>query len=270
MLKNTFCHIQGITLQTENALWQDGVMSWDDFFKRKNDLLISKLPSSKKEIISQGLLKSLKAVEKKDYSMFKSLPRNQYWRVYDYLRDDACFLDIETTGLSKHNHEITLIGIYGRYGTKIFMNGENLEDFKGELEKYSVVVTFNGSCFDLPFLMHKFPDLVFDHFHLDLRYLLANLGFKGGLKKIEVDLGISRDDELEGVTGYDAVILWFKYKKGDVDALDKLKKYLRADIENLKLLMDFAYEGMEKKHLSGFDNKSDYKNVIFSLGSDGC
>src|SRR6056297_2138559 len=89
MLKNTFCHIQGITRQTENALWQEGIVSWDDFFKRKNDLLISKLSSSKKEIISEVLLKSLESVETKDYSMFKSLPRNQHWRVYDDLRDDA-------------------------------------------------------------------------------------------------------------------------------------------------------------------------------------
>lgn len=250
MLKKSFLHIQGVTSKTEMDLWYEGIRSWDDFFKRKNELLLSKFPLSKQDMISQGLLRSIDAVQREDYAFFKSLPRNQHWRIYDHLKDNVCFLDIETTGLSKYRHDITLIGIHGVFGTKIFMKDENLDEFENELKKYSVVVTFNGSCFDLPFLKHKFPDLKIDHFHLDLRYLLANLGFSGGLKKIESDLGITRDDELDGVTGYEAVILWFKYKKGDVGALAKLKKYLTADVENLKILMDYAYVHLEKKQLS--------------------
>ena len=30
MLKNTFCHIQGIGPKTENRLWHAGLLSWSD------------------------------------------------------------------------------------------------------------------------------------------------------------------------------------------------------------------------------------------------
>jgi uncharacterized protein YprB with RNaseH-like and TPR domain len=252
MLKNTFCHIQGISSTFECSLWISGIRSWDDFFLRKNDTLIKHLPQNKMSRLLDGLKRSMECVEREDYSFFKSLPRNQHWRVYDSLRHKACFLDIETTGLSKDRHDVTLVGIHSAMGTKIFMNGKNLEDFKSELEKYDVIVTFNGSCFDLPFLKYKFPDLNLDKFHLDLRFLMARLGYRGGLKRVEVDLGISRDGDLEGVDGFEAVRLWYRYKKGDLSALIKLEKYLRADVENLRFLMDFAYDALVRESFLRF------------------
>jgi uncharacterized protein len=247
MLKSSFCHIPGISPQKELALWLSGIDSWDEFFKRKNDSLINVLSENHLAIISDELLRSLRAVEREEFFMFKSLPRNQHWRIYDSLKHKACFLDIETTGLSKRRHDVTLVGIHSAEGTKIFMKGKNLDDFKHELAKYDVIVTFNGSCFDLPFLRHKYPDLVLDHFHLDLRFLMARLGYRGGLKNIEITRGISRPDELEGVDGFEAVRLWRRFEKGDLSALEKLEKYLVADVENLKLLMDFTYIELKKE-----------------------
>ena len=247
MLRNTFCHISGISPQKELSLWIDGVDSWDEFFKRKNDSLINSLSVNQLASISDELLKSMRAVEREEFSLFKSLPRNQHWRVYDHLKHKACFLDIETTGLSKRRHDVTLVGIHSAEGTKIFMKDKNLDDFKHELEKFDVIVTFNGSCFDLPFLKQKFPDLTLNQFHLDLRFLMARLGYRGGLKSVEIDLGISRPDELEGVDGFEAVRLWRKFEKGDLSALQKLEKYLVADVENLKILMDFTYVELKKE-----------------------
>lgn len=250
MLKNSFCHIDGVSSALESFFWKNNILHWEDFFKEENKSLIDDLSIQKKLLISSSLSKSFDALRSNDFSFFKTLPKREHWRVYHDLRDKCCFLDIETTGLSKENHDVTLIGVHSFSGTKIFRNGLNLNDFKAELKKYSVIVTFNGSCFDLPFLKHKFPDLNLDHFHLDLRFLMARLGFSGGLKKIESLLGIVRDDEVSEVDGFEAVRLWFRYKKGDLDSLKKLEKYLVEDVKNLQILMDFAFNNLKNNYLA--------------------
>ena len=77
---------------------------------------------------------------------------------------------------------------------------------------------------------------------------MKELGYAGGLKKIEKEIGICRDDDLDGVDGFEAVRLWYKYKKGDQAALDKLVKYNIADVENLKVMMEFAFEKLKEKN----------------------
>ena len=77
---------------------------------------------------------------------------------------------------------------------------------------------------------------------------MKNLGYSGGLKSIEKQMGIERESDLVGMTGYDAVKLWQLYKKyNDEKALDKLIRYNIEDIENLKALMDYSYQEMKKK-----------------------
>ena len=75
--------------------------------------------------------------------------------------------------------------------------------------------------------------------------------YKGGLKRIERQIGISREDEIEGMSGYDAVRLWREWRtRKNQAALDLLLAYNRADIENLALLLAFTYQRL--KALSGF------------------
>ena len=76
-----------------------------------------------------------------------------------------------------------------------------------------------------------------DQAHIDLRYVLASLGYKGGLKKCETALGIDRGD-LDGVDGSLAVLLWEEYRKtGSPKALDTLLAYNIEDVVNLETLM---------------------------------
>ena len=50
------------------------------------------------------------------------------------------------------------------------------------------------------------------------------------------------------MTGWDAVKLWHRYKRdNDENALDTLIRYNIEDIENLKTLMDFSYDGLKKR-----------------------
>ena len=238
MLFNTFSHIPKVSKETELGLWRKNILSWDDSPK------INGFLRSRGQSIVEYIEKSKEMLKALDHSFFtKTLPFQDHWRAYKEFKERACFLDIETTGLSKHYNEVTTVGIYDGRSSKIFIRGKDLDKFKKELSKYSMIVTFNGKAFDIPFIEHKFPDLKIDQFHFDLRYPLAKLGYCGGLKLIEKALGIDRGD-LCDIDGREAVRLWRRYEKGDNDALDLLVRYNTEDIVNLKRLADFTYDNM--------------------------
>jgi uncharacterized protein len=234
-----------VTRNQEINIWNNKIHTWQEFIDKENSVPISE---NKKTMIVSNLQESIDALKRKEYEHFSTLASNQHWRMYSTLKSKTCFLDIETTGLSKWHDDITLIGIHGPKGTKIFMNGKDLGKFENELKKYEMIVTFNGRCFDVPFIKSKFPDVKIDQFHADLRFIMADLGFRGGLKNVERERGIIRAKELKEVDGFEAVRLWHKYERGDNESLVLLKKYLTADVENLPILMNKAVVEMKQKH----------------------
>jgi len=245
ILKNTFMHVPGVGRETEHQIWKNDILSWGEFIDNHHKL---DLGLSRRELICDYLDKSIKAHENKNYEFFiNNLPINFHWRAYNELKNNCCFLDIETTGLDRVNDDITLIGLYNGHKSKIFVNGENMDQFQNEIKKYPMIVTFNGRCFDVPFIKSKFPNIGLNKFHIDLRFAMRNIGYTGGLKLIEKNIGIQRDDDLQEVDGFEAVRLWYRYKKGDKSALDLLIKYNTADIENLKTMMNFAFDKLKEK-----------------------
>jgi len=122
------------------------------------------------------------------------------------------------------------------------VQGENLDDFKKDILDYSVLVTYNGKVFDIPFIEYAF-DTTLPHIHIDLRWVLKSLGLTGGQKNIEKKLGIDRH-ELEGIDGAFAPELWKYYKKNkekNIKALDTLLAYNIMDAINLEKLMIEGY-----------------------------
>jgi len=237
MLFNTFSHIPRISKETEMKLWKKNILCWDDAPK------INGFMRYRGQTIIDYIEKSKEKLKTNDHTFFtKTLASADHWRAYKEFGHKTCFLDIETTGLSKYYNDVTTVGIYNGKKSKVFIKGKDLDKFQKELKKYSMIVTFNGKSFDIPFLEHKFG-INPDQFHLDLRYPLSKLGYTGGLKKIEKVLGIDRG-ELADIDGREAVRLWKRYEKGDNDALKLLVKYNTEDIVNLKTLADFTYEKM--------------------------
>jgi len=120
------------------------------------------------------------------------------------------------------------------------VNGKNLEEFEKDIWKYEILVTYNGKGFDIPVLERWFH-IKLTHAHIDLRFILAKLGFKGGLKGCEKQLGINRG-ALDGVDGYFAVLLWHDYiNNHNEKALETLLAYNIEDTVNLELLLIEAY-----------------------------
>lgn len=158
------------------------------------------------------------------------------------------FLDIETTGLSHFYDEITVVGwaMDGQSGT--FIKGQNPELMLKVAEAAMAVVTFNGIRFDKRFLQQEFPEIQLPEVHIDLMYLCRRVGLTGGQKSIESQLGVNFRQDLEGVDGFAAVLLWHKYLRGDLNALRRLIAYNRADIAAMGSLMDHAIARLGYEH----------------------
>jgi uncharacterized protein YprB with RNaseH-like and TPR domain len=249
MLTSTFIHLPGVGEKTERSWWRMGISSWHDWLKAYHMGWFAKFPqlhNQWRELIEC----SMAELENGNASFFaKLLPKQEYWRCYREFKERTVFLDIETTGCSAWDY-ITVVGIYDGHRYMPFVRGYNLHKCVEALYGKAVIVTFYGSAFDLPFLRRSFPNIYLPPIHIDLCYLLKRLGYKGGLKAIEWQLGISRDEEIEGLSGIDAVRLWMRYQhNNDANALRLLIKYNRADVVNLKTLMEFAYREMVKRVL---------------------
>lgn len=233
MLTQTFSHIKGISENFEKQLAEHGIKEWDDFFINLSQL--AHLPKAKLEKIKNELPISKQALETRNLNYFKNtLKPKEHWRLFPLGK--VAYVDIETTGLSKGYDYITLIGIYDGQTSHMYVHGENLHAAHSKLQEFDIVVTFNGKQFDIPFIEHCFSHS-YNFVHLDLRYLLKEMGLAGGLKSIEYQLGIERDADLQGVDGFEAVRLWHKYKRGHQESLQKLLKYNEQDIVNLKTLL---------------------------------
>lgn len=235
MLKKTFCHIDGISENTEKILLNNGVCDWDYFIKNFDN--INCIPKKKLEKIRNEILFSKQMLDEKNLNYFKEkVPSKLHYRLANYGK--IAYVDIETTGLSRYTDIITMIGIYDGNIAKSYVAGADLDEAYKKLNEFDIVVTFNGKTFDMPFIEYK-SNKKYDLIHLDLRFMLKEFGLAGGLKNIEKELGITRPDEVDGVDGFEAVRLWRKYKNGDEGALRKLLIYNKEDIVNLKYLLSW-------------------------------
>ena len=181
----------------------------------------------------------------------RNLPARDHWRAWPEFGDAVAYLDIETTGLSLGRDAVTVVGVYDGSARRSFIQGDDLEDLPSALEHAKLLVTFNGSRFDVPFLRKAFPRMALDQIHIDVLHPLRRLGFVGGLKAIEAEMGISRSDETSGLRGFDAIRLWHAYEAGDDEALDLLLAYNMEDAVNLEPLAELAYEGLRSLCLDG-------------------
>ena len=261
MLDKTFIHIPGIGRRTERELWKAGITSWEDY----GDFLTRPAPISAglRRRLETYIPQSIEAVQRKDAAFFARLSSvGEAWRLFPEFASRCVYLDIETTGLSPVFDTVTVVGMFDGRKYEAFIEGQNLHELPGHLRKYSVVVTFNGSGFDLRFLKLAFAGLELPPIHIDLRWVTRRLGYRGGLKSVERELGILRDESVEDVDGYEATVLWSRYLRGDGAALRQLLAYNSEDVVHLKAIMEIAYDRLAKE-VAGrlWDRKETYAGL---------
>lgn len=235
MLKHTFSHLKGISKKRERELWERGVLDWAAYKRGLGEQLTIFGNDEPHHVLSD----SEYAYRHGDMAFFKSvIARADFYRIALEFPKDVMFLDIETTGLSLYYDQITVVGwsMGNKFG--VYVYGDEEESFIRALQKAKVIVTFNGTLFDMKFIAKHFSNPEFSGVHLDLRYFSKRVGLTGGQKAIERELGIDRDGEIEGMLGEAAPILWHKYRRGDNKALKRLIEYNHADVEGMKAILD--------------------------------
>ena len=251
MLEATYIHCPGVGPQTERRLWEAGAFTWRDYLSLESELAVIRRA---RPILTPLVCESVDRLARSDFAWFgRALPQREHWRAYPAFRDRTVFLDIETTG-GPDGGVVTVVGVHDGETLRQFVRGVDLEKFPDTIADAAVIVTFFGTGFDLPVLRSAFG-MQFPQLHVDLCYLLKRLGHSGGLKQVERQLGITRSHATGGLSGFDAVRLWWRWRRGDRDALDLLLAYNAEDVLNLKRLLEIAFPAILVRTSGGLNSR---------------
>jgi uncharacterized protein YprB with RNaseH-like and TPR domain len=234
VLTRTFCHVPGIGPGFEQRLWSQGIHTWEDALR-------AELPGARGSALRETIGESVERLERGDVRHFGGcLAAREQWRLFAQFRGRAAYLDIETTGLGAPDDVITTIALYDGTRVRHYVRGQNLDEFADDVAAIELLITYNGRSFDLPFLRRALG-LRLDQAHIDLMHLLRGLGYRGGLKSIERQLGLERTD-MADIDGFFAVVLWHEYRRTrEPRVLETLLAYNVQDVINLEPLMVFAF-----------------------------
>ena len=241
MLQSTFQLVPGVGPVRERRLWCSGVAAWSDLAARAEPVLSSRADP----LLRAAVRDAAAALDRGDVDCLAAVfPAAEHWRLFGAFGDDAAYLDIETGDDVWGCEGISAIGFLDRDGPRLLLAGRDLHLFPELARKWSLLVTFNGLSFDVPILRRAFPDWTPPACHIDLRHLLAGLGHRGGLKRIERELSalqLARPPHLSGIDGWDACNLFRRGRDGDRNALRLFAEYNLYDVINLRTLMAYAY-----------------------------
>jgi uncharacterized protein YprB with RNaseH-like and TPR domain len=247
MLERSFILLSGVGEKTEQKLWRNGITRWSELFEANDTDLPGRVSRRRDQHESQLEMARQHLDDGYTSPFARWLPSNQAWRVLEEAGDHAMYLDIETTGLSYPQGRATVVGMHTEAsGTRLLVRGKDLQAgrLQEEIDEAQCIVTFNGSRFDIPWLKQEF-DVTTDVPHIDLMYAFRRLDITGGLKSIEKQLGLARDEDVDGMDGYEAVKLWRRYERGDQDALETLLTYNEEDVVNMLPLARIAYDKLK-------------------------
>lgn len=247
MLRRTFLHLPGVGPQRELGLWRAGIATWEDFLERGEGCLPGGLHRLGRPLVER----SLAALGRPGGAaeLARLIPSAAHWRFYPtYTR--VAFLDIETGGDPGEWGGVTVVGVYDGAEVIQYVADHNMWLINDALKEYDVVCTFAGASFDLPVLRREFPNMYLPPIHIDLKHPLKQLGYTGGLKRIERRLGLTRPDEVQGLDGFAAVRLWAEHQAGQPGALDTLLTYNACDVINLEPLLEMAARELKARALA--------------------
>ena len=249
MIRRSFVFLPSIGRATEKRIWSRGATTWNEFLSINS---IAGFSRKRKDDLDARLAEAEHFLNGERAEYFCGLlPSTEQWRLFEELKKGTAYLDIESDGVGP-GHVVTMVGILHNGKMTTLVRGQDLTQaaIAEALEGVKMLVTFNGSSFDFPMIEHEFPFSVPRVPHFDLRHVCPKAGYHGGLKSVEQQIGISRPQELEYVTGEQAVYLWHLWnRKGNRNALNLLTRYNAEDVKNLEPLAEIVYQIMKEKML---------------------
>lgn len=201
----------------------------------------------------------------RDYRMEGNLP-SSYMRYFEGMR--CCVLDIETSGLSRENSKIILIGLLTETdsGVKVtqFLAENHYEEHKVlratldflQRENIGYLVTYNGASFDLPFIAKRLEAHFFEEsiklYDLDLfRFIKCGTDLRQRLdslsqKSVENYYGILGDRD-DSITGRESVTMFDEYSLTGNSTLEKIiLTHNREDVLHLYRLMHYVLTDIDR------------------------
>lgn len=203
----------------------------------------------------------------------------------NYIKGNSCFLDIETTGLSRDRNMIYLIGIlfFNEKDNKwilrqYFANSTDqeldlLNTFIDDISLFDNLINYNGDSFDLPFINHRLKllgsnkrinrDKSFDLYRL-IRQNKSFLNLENlKLKTIEEYLGFYRDDLY---TGFQCISFYKDYiKSKDPNLKSKVLKHNHDDLVYMLDVITILDVLNSKKSINIRIYNKTYKFIIDNL-----
>jgi len=242
MIREQFGLFAGVGPKRERAIRAARIGNWQEFLEART---VPGVSAKLHQSIAKQIEEWTAALESGDAAFFATtLKKSAHWTLFDEFGANARYLDIETTGLSPDWNDVTMVGIHDGKSYHPLIQGQGLSwrTLEEALEGCKLLVTYFGSAFDVPFLQTAFPDLSWDFPHFDLCFAGRKVGLKGGLKKIEKELGIARADSIADIDGFEAVHLWRAHEDGHPTALRLLIEYNKADTRNLVRIAPMIYQ----------------------------
>jgi len=239
-VENSFLGAKGVGQDNRATPLEQGITRWDSFAPDCRGI-----GETRARRIESFIDEGRRALSRDDPAYFdQRFPDSEAWRLYETFRDQACFFDIETTGLDQYRDVVTTVTLHQDGSTETLVRGDDLTDetLAAAFEDAGILVTFNGARFDVPFLETSF-DVSLDQPHIDLMPTCRTVGLSGGLSAVEGALGIDR--ELPDVDGSEAVRLWHEHQRGVDGALDKLVAYNREDTVNMVPVLERVVDRLD-------------------------
>ena len=201
----------------------------------------------------------------RDYRMEGNLP-SSYMRYFEGMR--CCVLDIETSGLSRENSKVILIGLLTETdsGVKVtqFLAENHYEEHKVlqatldflRRENIGYLVTYNGASFDMPFIGKRLEAHFFEEsinlYDLDLfRFIKCGTDLRQRLdslsqKSVENYYGILGDRD-DSITGRESVTMFDEYSLTGNSTLEKIiLTHNREDVLHLYRLMHYVLSDIDR------------------------
>ncbi|OGQ99033.1 MAG: hypothetical protein A2284_02730 [Deltaproteobacteria bacterium RIFOXYA12_FULL_61_11] len=234
MIEGAFLHLPGIGPATAQRLRAAGFLTWSDVLAHPERLPLG--PAGKEKLLA-AVERNRQALEADNlHYLVSSFHPKEHWRLLGGCNERLSYFDLETDGLWPYGR-ITLIVCLHRGRLWLFRADRDLDAFLDLLEEVDLLVSFNGTCFDVPMVLQHYHIPELPCAHLDLRWVCHHLGWKGGLKAIEQAVGLQRPPGIFGLDGEDAILLWQRWiHRRDRQAFTTLVRYCAADVLSLRLL----------------------------------
>jgi hypothetical protein len=99
MIESSLCFLSGVGGRTERQWWQRGIGSWVDFLASHS---ISDIGARRKARYDEALGHAQDRRAQEDARYFAvTVPAREQWRLYEWLRPRALYLDIETNSFGQ-------------------------------------------------------------------------------------------------------------------------------------------------------------------------